>query len=278
MPTRPADKLPAEHAHLAFKAWRSAPSVMPRAHTHTDLEFNIPLGGDLEYFFAGRFTRVPEGHFAVFWAGVPHRLTAQTATEYLCLTLPLAWFLAWRIAGGAFAGRLFAGELVSRPADGVELAQFTRWADDFSEPKQPARERIALLEVEACLRRVALETTTDAAPTPAQKITGGQAERIAARIGETFRDPELSVDAVADAVSLHPKYALAVFRVACGMTVWDYVTRLRVSHAQRLLLTTDWNMERIAHESGFASSGRFFVAFRKQTGGITPRSYRVQSG
>lgn len=277
MPTRPADTLPVTHAHLSFRAWRATPNIMPAAHTHTDLEFNLPVGGDLEYFFAGRFLRVPAGHFAVFWAGVPHRLMARTASEYLCLTLPLAWFLAWRIGGGTLAARLLGGEMVSRPASIVEAAQFAGWADDFAE-KASGRERIALLEVEACLRRVALEAGGDAVPGVSDRVAGGQAERVAAHIGQAFRDPDLSVDAVAEAVGLHPKYAVAVFRAACGMGVWEYVTRLRVSHAQRLLLTTDWSVERIAHESGYTSTGRFFAAFKKETGGVTPRKYRVQSG
>ena len=283
MPTRPADQMPVHHADLGFRAWCTAPNIMPQAHRHSDLEFNLPIGGDLEYFFAGRFLRVPAGYFTVFWAGVPHRLVAQNAAQYFCMTLPLAWFLAWRVGGGSLAARLLGGELVSHPASVVEAAQFAQWATDFA-AQQSARERIVLLEVEACLRRVALETADAAASsiaTPvaaANKTAGGQAERLAARVGETFRDADLNVEAVAGAVGLHPKYALTVFRVACGMTLWEYVTRLRVSHAQRLLLTTDWSVERIAHESGFASSGRFFAAFKKRTGGVTPRVYRVQSG
>ncbi len=281
MPTRPADRLPVEHATMSFRAWHSAPNVMPRAHTHTDLEFNLPIGGDLEYFFAGRFLRVPDGHFAVFWAGVPHRLIARDAgAEYLCMTLPLGWFLSWRI-GGDFVGRLLSGALISRPASVIERELFVRWAYDFTPNSgAPVPERIALMEVEACLHRLALEIPGKpaAATGPGGPVFGTQAERLAACVSERYREPDLSIRAIADAVGLHEKYALTLFRKACGMTLWDYVTRLRVSHAQRLLLTTDWGVDRIGLESGFVSPGRFFAAFKAQTGGITPRRYRVQSG
>ncbi|MBC8135078.1 MAG: helix-turn-helix domain-containing protein [Fibrella sp.] len=278
--TRPADRLPVEHATMSFRAWRSSPNVMPRAHTHTDIEFNLPLGGDLEYFFAGRFLRVPDGHFAVFWAGVPHRLIAREAgTEYLCMVLPLGWFLSWRV-GGELAGRLLSGALISHAAPLVEREIFDRWASDFdSHGDTTGRERITLLEVEACLRRLALESPSKGASTATGGVAfGTQAERLAAHVSERYREPDLSARSVADAVGLHEKYTLTLFREACGMTLWDYVTRLRVSHAQRLLLTTDWSVERIALESGFASPGRFFAAFKTQTGGITPRQYRVRSG
>ena len=276
MPTPPPDSLPPERTLLSFRAWRSTPNIMPRAHTHTDLEFNLPVGGDLEYFFAGRFVRVAAGHLVVFWAGIPHRLIARDVdTEYFCLTLPLAWFLSWRIGGGDFAARLLGGEMVLRAASAIEQAQFGGWANDFVS-QNPARERIALLEVEASLRRVALESSATA-PRVAGQIAGGQAERIATIVGERFRNPELCAKMIADAAGLHPKYALTCFREACGMTLWDYVTRLRVSHAQRLLITTDWGVERVAFESGWASPARFFAAFKTHTG-ITPRRYRVQGG
>ena len=278
MPVRPADKLPAEHATLAFHAWRSSPNVMVRAHTHTDLEFNLPLGGNLEYFFAGRFLRVPDKHFAVFWAGVPHRLIARSHpdTQYLCLTLPLAWFLGWRV-GGDLSARLMGGEMVMRPVSAVEETQFNGWAGDFS-ARNPARERIALLEVEAFLRRAALEFAPGNIVPETSRIAATQAERIAAYAGTSFQNPELTVATLARAVGLHEKYALAVFKAGCGMTLWEYVTRLRVSHAQRLLLTTDESVDRVGRESGFASPGRFFAAFKKYAD-VTPRCYReTQTG
>jgi len=37
----------------------------------------------------------------------------------------------------------------------------------------------------------------------------------------------------------HPNYAMALFRRRCGITVSDYLTQLRVTHAQRLLLDGD---------------------------------------
>lgn len=283
MPIRPADRRPVTHQEMPFCAWHSSPRVMDSAHTHADIEFNLPLGGSLSYFFAGRFLRVEAGQLAVFWAGVPHRLIAleqPDSTEYLCMTLPLGWFLSWNIGGGALAERLLSGALIARDATTVERDMFTRWATDFS-GASPLSPRVTLLEVEACLHRLAAESQqagSAALPTGANPVIGEQAERIAACVGARYRDPRLSIPAIAAAIPLHPKYALAVFRERAGMTLWEYVTRLRVSHAQRLLLTTDWSVERVARESGFASSSRFFAAFRRQTGGITPRRYRAGSG
>jgi len=52
-----------------------------------------------------------------------------------------------------------------------------------------------------------------------------------------------------------------------------YVTQHRLSHAQRLLVTTDDLVVNIALKSGFGSLSRFNEAFR-QAFGCTPREYR----
>src|ERR1041385_1582081 len=119
---------------FSFHAWRAAPLVMPGPHVHTDIELNLLLTGAATYFLAGRFHEVWAGRLAVFWAGMPHRLTDVAAgTEYYCMTLPLAWFLGWGIEG-ALPQRLLAGDLVqeedaSRSPD--DLGLVGRWVDDL---------------------------------------------------------------------------------------------------------------------------------------------------
>jgi transcriptional regulator GlxA family with amidase domain len=58
------------------------------------------------------------------------------------------------------------------------------------------------------------------------------------------------------------------------MTLSTYLTRLRVSQAQHLLISTDWEISRIALESGFGSISRFYEAF-KAVSGRTLRQYRL---
>jgi AraC family transcriptional regulator, melibiose operon regulatory protein len=100
-------------------------------------------------------------------------------------------------------------------------------------------------------------------------------ERMAEYIGERFREP-LTVAEIAAAVDLNANYAMTAFREGCGLSLWEYVTRLRISHAQRLLLTTDWTVERIALDCGFGAVSRFYAAFKRLCG-VTPRQYRRQT-
>jgi AraC-like DNA-binding protein len=93
-------------------------------------------------------------------------------------------------------------------------------------------------------------------------------------IAQRYREP-LTVEEIGRAVGLHPNYAMGIFKKAFGTTLIDYVTHHRVSHAQRLLATTEEKIVEVAFGSGFNSLSRFNEAFRRACG-CTPRSYRAQ--
>ena len=97
--------------------------------------------------------------------------------------------------------------------------------------------------------------------------------RITRFIAQHYRD-QVSVGDVAAGVGVHPKYLMRMFKKQCGVGVWEYLTRLRVSHAQRLLITGDAKVLDVAMESGFASVAPFYAAFAARTGGLTPLAYR----
>jgi transcriptional regulator GlxA family with amidase domain len=89
------------------------------------------------------------------------------------------------------------------------------------------------------------------------------------------REP-IAVEDVAAHVSLHPHYAMRLFRKHMGMSIIDYLTRQRVAEVQRRLLTSDEPLLSIAHQSGFGSASRFHQAFRRLTG-TTPDRFRRQA-
>src|SRR5690606_12222003 len=128
------------------------------------------------------------------------------------------------------------------------------------------------LEIEARCKRLAWGLLPDAARPRTDAAAAGRVERIAAYAAEHYPE-SMTVAGVAAAVGLHPNYAMTLFKNACGISIWEYVTRLRVSHAQRLLLATDWKVQRVALDSGFASPSGFYEAFARVSG-CTPTAYR----
>jgi AraC-like DNA-binding protein len=257
---------------LGFRVWRRKPQgAMPAAHTHPDIELNFTPGGNVSYLHGGTKHTLAAGQLAVFWGGVPHQTLAPgLVANGIWLTLPLAWVLQWRLPGG-FTERLLAGDLVQIP---VEAGQVERWLHDYGSG-EPERRRALLLELEACLIRAG--SSLPAHPPRRRPLAGAsQIERITAFLAASYREP-LTVAAIARAVKLHPKYLMRVFKRHCGVSVWEYLTRLRISHAQRLLVTTDARVADIALESGFGSSAAFYQAFAAYAQGETPLAYRRRS-
>ncbi len=103
----------------------------------------------------------------------------------------------------------------------------------------------------------------------------GRAEAMAAFIAARCVERMTTAD-IARHVGLHKNYAMTVFRRAFGSTLVAHLTQHRLSHAQRLLVTTRDRIVDIAFASGFGSLSRFNEAFRAALG-CTPREYRRQN-
>ena len=272
----PTSALPAATQHereLGFRVWRLRNAgVMSAPHTHPDIEVNFLFEGGFSYLHGGAITAVEAGRFTVLWGGVPHQTVAPGIVgPGIWITLPLAWFLQWQLPHG-LQDRLLRGEIVSARPDPADRPQLERWLED-AHSQNPGRRRVLLLEMEARFNRLALAT-----PRPRHRAyTGpegaGQIARVTRFIAEHYRDP-LTVPAIAADAGLHPKYLMRVFKKQCGVSVWEYVTRLRVSHAQRLLITTDTKVVDVALESGFASVAPFYQAFRAYANQQRPLAYR----
>ena len=89
---------------------------------------------------------------------------------------------------------------------------------------------------------------------------------------KTHLTEELSLQTVAQAVSLSPVYFHTLFKKAVGMTLRSYIEQQRIKKAIDLLLTTDYALTRIAYECGFSSQSYFSYAFKRKMG-KTPRQY-----
>lgn len=64
------------------------------------------------------------------------------------------------------------------------------------------------------------------------------------------------------------------FHEETGQSPMQWIGGVRIRHAQELLETTDYGVERIARQVGFPSPSTFRALFRRATG-VTPRDYRV---
>ena len=64
-----------------------------------------------------------------------------------------------------------------------------------------------------------------------------------------------------------------IFSAAVGKTPYEYLTRLRLEEAKRLILMGELSMSEIAEQCGFSSTSYFIQVFHK-TAGVSPDKYR----
>jgi len=265
---------------LGLQVWaRDGGPSMSRAHRHQDLEVNFLLAGEMQYLIGGAFVSLPRQRFCVLWGAMPHQSVSGTAgRKMIWATLPLAQVMLWNLPGEFLRQLLGHGISIDPlPHDG-DVSMLHQWQRDL-ESGNAARRQLVIDEIGVRLQRMAvnvMEVGASSHDLPRGDVPSGEAlalaGKMAALVGEKFREP-LSVPQIARQVNLHPGYAMTLFRQQTGMTLNLYLTRQRVAHAQRLLVTTALPILDVAAESGFRSVSRFYDAFKTESG-CTPRQFR----
>ena len=85
-------------------------------------------------------------------------------------------------------------------------------------------------------------------------------------------DRELTLAMLAQHVHVHPNYLCAIFKKDVGMTVLEYLSRIRVERARELLGRKKLSVDQIAEQCGFRSVSTFQRTFKAYTG-TTPSKF-----
>ena len=86
-------------------------------------------------------------------------------------------------------------------------------------------------------------------------------------------DQKITIDDVAKYTGLHPNYAMKIFNQVMKISIKQYINKLRLQHAQALLIDTNNAVLNIALEAGFGSISRFYDIFHREFN-MTPLQFR----
>jgi len=78
---------------------------------------------------------------------------------------------------------------------------------------------------------------------------------------------------ISKAIYLSPYYLSHIFKKETGSTLLEYLTKVRIEEAKRLLENTSWNTTRISFEVGCSDQSYFCKVFKKSEG-ISPYDYK----
>ena len=259
---------------------------MPRPDRHDEIEINFLDRGSLTYLFGGQHVTVEARQVTAFWAAVPHQIIGfDKLNFYYVVTVPFGWVLQWGVPEQMLTA-LTQGQVIAdrRRARGqLDRQLFDQWHRDFTSGSRIERE-VIVLELRARMLRLSqFVQNKEAMPVLTPRVDGKQqqtnlekAESMACFVARHYTS-RIQIKDIAECVGLHPDYAATLFRKTFGTTLNVLITRHRIAHAQRQLVTTDEQVVNIAHDSGFESLSRFNKAF-KQLAGMTPRQYRKTLG
>ena len=262
-----------------FSCRQGKPTAQRQAHWHNEIEINFLTRGTISYLWHGRLEPITAPALVLFWGGMPHQvIEARDDPECFWIYIPLAWFLQWHLpknfTQAVLSGRLVENEVADRMPPLLGLAR--QWRRDLRQ-NDPELNAIVLLEIQAQVGRLARGIAAgELAPLDrSRRELRGPVDRLEAMVNymATHFQDRLIVGQIAEAADLHPNYACSLFKKACGITLHAYLTQLRISHAQRTLVTTDRTVLDIAADAGFGSASRFYEAF-KASCALSPDAFR----
>lgn len=94
-------------------------------------------------------------------------------------------------------------------------------------------------------------------------------------IEQQLTDPALSVERIARELGMDSSYLGHLFVDQTGQRMSRFIAARRIALARNLLASTDWQIKRIASETGHANPNWFCYVFRALIG-VTPGGYRKQ--
>ncbi|QGQ98392.1 helix-turn-helix domain-containing protein [Paenibacillus psychroresistens] len=86
-------------------------------------------------------------------------------------------------------------------------------------------------------------------------------------------NPELSLSHLSDEFNINVKSLSRLFKEEFGENFIDYLAKIRVEHAQKLLQQTNDSVYEISEKVGYTNTNTFIRVF-KRTSGFTPGDYR----
>jgi AraC family transcriptional regulator len=182
---------------------------------------------------------------------------------------------------GAKGGRFFMIELQPRSIESMQ--QFSKLPEDFYIKNSPlvwlgCRLYNEFKNWQFCSDLVAEGIALEMLAHSARKQISNEKQppvwlaRIVEKLNEEFTE-NFSTEELATEANVHPVHLAAVFRRFQGETMGEYVQKLRVAYASRLLLKREIPLSEIAYESGFSDQSHFTRIFKRFVG-LTPGAFR----
>lgn len=260
---------------MVERARRTQSFSMEKPHYHPYYELYFLISGSCRMFIDHTIYYLSAGdivmlapyrlHQTVYGSGQPaERFTANFIPSYI------DYFEAQ--CGGDGAASIFSRHKLSVPAEQQsyvkklfqEMAKETLADDCYSR----IQIKSLLFRLLAFLGRCRGLEQPQQLPAPEDVVIQDAAQYIYAHHSEP-----LTLEAVAENAHMSPAWFSRKFHKTLGLGFKNYLTHIRLEHAEELLLTTSLTITEIALTCGFSDGNYFGDAFKKARG-LSPREFR----
>lgn len=231
----------------------------PAFHSHNVYEIYIMVSGERYMSIGNSVYRTAAGDAAVIPPHTPHRSRGEMSYTGVCVEFSDRYLnenfgeAEQRMIRGLFRRRVV-------PLGEKEAARLLGIAGT-AEPRK------YLLELSKLLSEAGGAERTDTAESDLSPI--------GCYIQEHYTEIK-GLASLADRFGISKSYLCRIFKKHTGMTVTEYMNRLKVQHALKLLQETDMRINEISSRAGFESVIYFNRVFRRIEG-MTPKEARRSS-
>lgn len=258
---------------------------LSQLHIHDFVEVSIVLAGKGIHRTPDGCAECSAGDTYIIGAGVPHAYFAAEDGE--CPTVcNLVFDPAEIFVGDAadpdhprYCYGVFREDpltvyvmLTSRTLEDVERT-VTRMEKELARrrPEWETAVRAYLVNLLIMMGRYASQRELPAsAPRPKERLL---AMAVMRQVMEEYGDRDLTLGSIAASLYISQSYLCRIFRRVTGESFADYLRRVRLEQACRLLRETELTAEQIVHACGLRDIPTFYRTFKERMG-MTPNTYR----
>lgn len=259
---------------------RSGTFNMSHNHSHNTYEIYYMRSGERFYFIKDRSYHVRPGDLVLIEPNVLHKTTeAYTVSHERVLINFAPDCLSAQMADIGLDVLAPFGDYPLIRLDGADkdyvegLLDRMRQEQEKQEPGAAGCMKLLLAELLVWVYRYSAKTAPAESERAEHPTTlHRKVSDIVQYINDTYMEP-LSLKTVAERFHISPYYLCHIFKEATGFTLLEYVHRMRVREAQKLLLATRLPMTAVAERVGFESGTHFGRVF-KSVCGLSPLQYR----
>ena len=246
---------------------------LPKSHYHPEMELSLVLRGHGRYFVRDTAFDLRQGMGVIVHRDDVHYGIPDTDSSMLraVAIFDLRLLSNCPAAEEALSVLSVRSHFTLMPSETTEVELLLREIDDELTTRRSAWQEVVRCDLERLLIFISRANSSEL---PA-RVSGEESDlvtRVVRHLEAAFAQRQ-SVEEIARAFGVSPQTLRRAFRKCAGIGVKEFVVRLRIIEAKRLLEHTDDKVATVAYEVGFDNLSAFNRDFRIVCG-VSPSEYR----